>query len=490
MPYHEVFIDRDARAPLDLSRQAVFMRHRLQRLFSATVLATMDVGAVLASVYVAFALINRFTDVVLVVPGFAHIAAVCILVVVVFSLFGMYGRLRRRHGAGRVVRAYLLTAVVAAIWAVAIGDAGQRLYLATAWAFAVLMTLVLRSVYDVALARLYPQGDVVPLILVGRPAYVERTLGLLAFAPPKSRYRVLGVVGDEPFPDDWSEHHEGLGQLGLTANLEAIVRRERPAELLVGDPDLVRDSIPELTEICRRHHVVLKLAAIDLDFGHSRVCYLPEFGAPLFAIRPAALAGFDYYIKRAVDLGGALTGLVLLSPILAAIAVAIRATSPGPALFVAPRIGVGQRPFRCYKFRTMREDAPELQAELEGKNEADGAIFKITDDPRITNVGRFLRRTSLDELPQLWNVLRGEMSLVGPRPLPLRDFRLLDDIHKQRHVVLPGMTGLWQVCGRSDASFDEMIALDLRYIETWSLGLDLSILLRTLGAVANSRGAC
>ena len=172
-----------------------------------------------------------------------------------------------------------------------------------------------------------------------------------------------------------------------------------------------------------------------------------------------------------------------------AIAVAIKATSRGPVFFVDERIGVGQRPFRCYKFRTMVRDARASQEALEELNEADGVLFKLRDDPRVTSVGRFLRRTSLDELPQLFNVLKGDMSFVGPRPLPLRDCGLMDDSHRRRHVLKPGITGLWQVSGRSDLSFDDMVRLDLQYMETWSLRSDAYILWRTVGAVVRSRGA-
>ena len=141
------------------------------------------------------------------------------------------------------------------------------------------------------------------------------------------------------------------------------------------------------------------------------------------------------------------------------------------------------------KFRTMRHDAAELQAELEAENEARGALFKMRDDPRVTKVGSFLRRFSLDEVPQVLNVLRGEMSLVGPRPLPIRDYRLLEDWHRKRYLVLPGMTGLWQIAGRSDLEFDDLVRLDFYYLENWSIWLDISILLRTIPAVAAGKGA-
>jgi lipopolysaccharide/colanic/teichoic acid biosynthesis glycosyltransferase len=164
-------------------------------------------------------------------------------------------------------------------------------------------------------------------------------------------------------------------------------------------------------------------------------------------------------------------------------------SSRGPVLYRSVRPGIGGVPFPCFKFRTMYVDADERQAELEERNEADGAIFKIRHDPRVTPAGRLLRRFSLDELPQLLNVLRGEMSLVGPRPLPLRDFERLESWHKKRYLVLPGITGLWQVSGRSNLDFDDLVRLDFLYLERWSPFLDLTILIKTIPAVLLRRGA-
>jgi lipopolysaccharide/colanic/teichoic acid biosynthesis glycosyltransferase len=153
------------------------------------------------------------------------------------------------------------------------------------------------------------------------------------------------------------------------------------------------------------------------------------------------------------------------------------------------RPGMAGKPFRCLKFRTMREHADQIQDDLESLNETSGALFKIRRDPRLTKVGAFLRRFSLDELPQLINVIRGEMSLVGPRPLPTRDFERLEDWHKKRYLVLPGITGLWQVSGRSELDFDDLVRLDFLYLERWSVMLDLLILLKTIPAVLSRRGA-
>jgi lipopolysaccharide/colanic/teichoic acid biosynthesis glycosyltransferase len=176
-------------------------------------------------------------------------------------------------------------------------------------------------------------------------------------------------------------------------------------------------------------------------------------------------------------------------PLWLAVAGAVKLSSRGPVFYRDRRIGLGERAFGMMKFRTMYADAAERQASLEVDNEASGPLFKIKDDPRVTPFGRFLRRFSLDEMPQVLNVLWGEMSLVGPRPLPIRDYEQLLPWHRKRYLVLPGMTGLWQVSGRIDLSFDDLVRLDFYYIENWSIWLDITILARTLPAVLARRGA-
>ncbi len=195
-------------------------------------------------------------------------------------------------------------------------------------------------------------------------------------------------------------------------------------------------------------------------------------------------------MKRAIDVVGALVGLVVLAPLLALIVLAVKLTSRGPALFVQQRCGYGGRLFAFYKFRTMVEDAPDRRAELEHLNEMEGPIFKIRRDPRITWLGKILRKTSLDELPQLWNVLRGDMSLVGPRPPMPDEVARYNDRQAQRMSVMPGITGLWQVSGRSSLpSFERWLELDLEYARTWSLWLDVRILLKTFVVVVLAKGA-
>jgi exopolysaccharide biosynthesis polyprenyl glycosylphosphotransferase len=212
-------------------------------------------------------------------------------------------------------------------------------------------------------------------------------------------------------------------------------------------------------------------------------------GLPLLEVHYPGLDNTQRTLKRVLDVSGSVCGLLLLSPLLLAVAVAVRLDSPGPVLFRQKRVGADEKVFVCYMFRSMHRDAEARQAALEDLNEAEGPVFKIKNDPRVTRVGRFLRRWSIDELPQLLNVLKGEMSLVGPRPLPVRDFLRMEEEHKRRLGAIPGMTGYWQTSGRSDLSFQEMVRLDLYYIENWSLSFDLKIILKTLAAVLHRKGA-
>jgi exopolysaccharide biosynthesis polyprenyl glycosylphosphotransferase len=212
-------------------------------------------------------------------------------------------------------------------------------------------------------------------------------------------------------------------------------------------------------------------------------------GIPLIGMKETRLTGWKIALKRLIDIAGSSAMLLLLSPLLSVIGVAIKLDSPGRVLFTQTRLGRGERPFTCYKFRSMWEHAEEARPELSGLNEIAGPIFKIREDPRVTRVGRIIRRFSLDELPQLVNVFRGDMSLVGPRPPLPSEVEVYEDWHHERLRIPSGMTGLWQVMGRSDLTFDEMVMLDLYYAENWSLWLDFKILLRTIPTILFARGA-
>ena len=259
--------------------------------------------------------------------------------------------------------------------------------------------------------------------------------------------------------------------------------------MIIADPDFPQEIGLDLVERCHQHGVTVHVAPSTMEILLDRAEFVPGESVPLFTLRPPVFEGIEYAVKRTFDLVLSVVGLVLLSPLLLAIAAAVKLSSRGPVIYRSVRPGMGGRPFHCFKFRTMREHADQIQDDLESLNEQSGALFKIRQDPRLTPVGRLLRRFSLDELPQLVNVVRGEMSLVGPRPLPMRDFERLEEWHKKRYLVLPGITGLWQVSGRSELDFDDLVRLDFLYLERWSIFLDLSILLKTIPAVLSRRGA-
>jgi exopolysaccharide biosynthesis polyprenyl glycosylphosphotransferase len=260
-------------------------------------------------------------------------------------------------------------------------------------------------------------------------------------------------------------------------------------ELIVADSGIPEARLLEIVDAAHRRAVKVRFAPRTTELLVERGEYVPGQGVPLFELRPPIFAGTQWAVKRTFDVAVALLIAVIGTPVWLLIALAVKLTSRGPVFYPDPRVGLGEREFRMLKFRTMVVGAAGQQAALERANEASGALFKIRHDPRITTVGRLLRRFSLDELPNLINVLRGEMSLVGPRPLPLRDYALLDEWHRRRYNVLPGITGLWQIAGRSDLTFDDLVRLDFYYLENWSIWLDVSILAKTPLAVFARRGA-
>ena len=262
-----------------------------------------------------------------------------------------------------------------------------------------------------------------------------------------------------------------------------MITQHRIDEVIIADPDFPQQEAVELVDVCHNLGVRVRIAPSTMELLVHRAEFVPGEAVPLFELKPPVFEGFDYFLKRTFDIAVSSILLLMLSPLLAAAALAVRLSSRGPVVYRSMRPGIGGKPFACLKFRTMYRDADQRQADLESLNEATGALFKMRDDPRMTPVGRLLRRYSIDELPQLFNVLRGEMSLVGPRPLPERDFERLEEWHKKRYLVTPGITGLWQVSGRSELDFDDLVRLDFLYLERWSVFLDLSILVKTVPAV-------
>jgi exopolysaccharide biosynthesis polyprenyl glycosylphosphotransferase len=310
-------------------------------------------------------------------------------------------------------------------------------------------------------------------------------------------YRLVGYIADAadtPWSPNWRvpisrRKLGGVRRLGSLQDVERILLEHRLHEVIVALPASYHARTLDIMDQCRRLGIEFKLAPdlFEMRFNEVRIDALNS--VPLIGVKDIALRGFNLYLKRAMDVLLAVTALVMGAIPMVIIGLGVKLSSPGPVLFRQTRVGKGGRLFTCYKFRSMYQDAEARLAELRHLNEADGPIFKIRNDPRLTPFGRFLRRTSLDELPQIFNILRGEMSWVGPRPPTPDEVARYSEWHLKRLDVTPGLTGLWQVSGRSDLSFDEMVKLDLYYAENWSLAMDIMILLKTIPAVLKREGA-
>jgi exopolysaccharide biosynthesis polyprenyl glycosylphosphotransferase len=413
-----------------------------------------------------------------------------LLTVLLFWRSGLYASRSQRPGLTRIVASLFQVAVVALIFAVVSGQEFRSFYIF--WgslAFGLLYVPLLRHLYERATgALLRAAGYHRRAVLVGTGQQIVDVAHALRDTARSGSTRtpveIVGYLAAGAVPSA-----RGLRALGSVRDLDQVLGSQPVDEVIIADSEFPQGEAVELVDRCHRRGVRVCIAPTTMEILINRAEFVPGESVPLFELGPPVFEGIDFALKRAFDvvLAGAL--LVLLSPLLALIAIAIRLTSRGPVLFRSLRRGIGQQPFACLKFRTMYADAEARQDELDALNEASGALFKIRDDPRLTPVGRLLRRFSLDELPQLVNVLRGDMSMVGPRPLPERDYQLLQEWHRKRYLVLPGMTGLWQVSGRSQLDFDDLVRLDFIYLERWSLALDLAILAKTIPAVLTRRGA-
>jgi exopolysaccharide biosynthesis polyprenyl glycosylphosphotransferase len=407
-----------------------------------------------------------------------------LVTVLMFARVDLYADRPRRPGLAGIATALFQATVIAALFALANGEhfATYSLFYGSLF-FGTVYIGALRHLHTRVTGYLLEQaGYTRRALLVGSGKHIEAVAHALA---GKSRTRVdlVGYISLTPRPSN------GLRSLGQLEDLPDVLASERVQEVIIADPDFPQEQAVELVDVCHRRGVTVHVAPSTMDILTERAEFVPGQTVPLFTLRPPVFEGIDYALKRTFDLVLSTLGLIFLSPILLLIAIAIKLNSRGSVIYRSVRPGMAGRPFYCFKFRTMREHSDQIQADLEPLNESSGALFKIRDDPRLTTVGRFLRRFSLDELPQLVNVVRGEMSLVGPRPLPMRDFEKLEEWHKKRYLVLPGITGLWQISGRAELDFDDLVRLDFVYLERWSVFLDLSILLKTIPAVLSRRGA-
>jgi exopolysaccharide biosynthesis polyprenyl glycosylphosphotransferase len=307
---------------------------------------------------------------------------------------------------------------------------------------------------------------------------------------PEIGYRLLGLVDDE-WPGIDAVKTTGFTVVSNFAGLAEYLRRNVVDEVAIYLPfgSFYKHS-SEIAELCGLHGITMRFNSDIFGLKTARWRAEEFVGDQYIATYTGTNEAWPRVIKRLLDIAVSASALLVLSPILVAAAIAIRLTSPGPVLFLQERIGLNKRRFKIFKFRTMIPNAEKMMAMLETQNEVTGPVFKMKKDPRITRVGGLLRRSSIDELPQLLNVLSGDMSLVGPRPLPVRDFEgFNEDWQRRRFSVKPGITCLWQVNGRSGISFDQWMLLDLKYMDEWSLWLDFKILAKTVPAVLKGQGA-
>lgn len=403
-------------------------------------------------------------------PGlFWILMAVTLLLFAHNGLYGASSQWKNYVRSGQLVSGVYLSALVLGYFY----DpklAPPRSLFFTAWFGSVGLVIVLRLLASLLLKQSEQSQTSVFLL-----ARAERLPALAQVLKRRSRYTVVGAA------------------LASTTSTPTTIQ----AILNSGAQEVLAESLPQ-TELAsglywqlRRAGITLRLIPSSVEMLHRRGVPEVVAGIPTLRMEATFLGGWDYRLKRWFDFVGALLGLMLLSPLLLMVAIAIKLSSPGPVFFCQERMGLHGRVFQMWKFRTMIPGAAAMQTTLEQQNESDdGVMFKIKHDPRITAIGQFLRHTSIDELPQLFNVLLGQMSLVGPRPLPLRDVERFDPWHHTRHQVLPGITGLWQVSGRSTIdAFNDAARLDLYYIDNWSLNLDLEILLETCRIVLSGKGA-
>ncbi|MCW4385440.1 sugar transferase [Salinibacterium sp. SYSU T00001] len=320
-------------------------------------------------------------------------------------------------------------------------------------------------------------------------AYVTRQIERAS----RAAYTVVGAVIDGPPAAQADAAAASLKELPQRHNLDAVAATaaELGADSVVvaGSPSDRPDFIRELSWQLEGTATELVLATSLADVAGPRIHLRPIEGLPLIHVEIPQFEGGRHIVKRAFDVVVSATALVLLAPLLALIALAVRLDSPGPALFAQERVGRDGRRFTMWKFRTMTPNASEDLAGLLDHNETDGVLFKMRNDPRVTRIGRLLRRHSLDELPQLWNILIGDMSVVGPRPPLPREVESYEKHVHRRLYIRPGLTGMWQINGRSDLSWEESVRLDLYYVENWSLVGDIVIMWRTLRQVSNPVGA-
>ncbi len=476
------------------------------RNIEGVLLAALDAALILLAFALAYwmryelrwpAPFNHFIQEVLTVnyvPFASFQPYVGLLIVVLLALFAMKGLYRLPRNAslldhlGPIISATTTGVALVVLFTIIQRPLYSRLLFAFAWGTTIACIGVSRAVVLNVRRWRWARGVGRERVLVIGGTGLGRQVMDSIVAQTFLGYSLVGYLEDRELPR--GERRDGhFRHLGGVHLLEPMIVAQRVKLVIIALPFWEHHRLPEIVRICRAAAVEFRVVPDLFELSFDRINVLNLSGIPLIGLKELSLKGWNLVLKRAIDLSLIVLAAPLLLPLVGLIAWAIRRDSPGPAIFKQTRIGRGGQPFTVFKFRTMVADAEARKAELAHHNEADGPIFKIRNDPRLTRIGRILRRSSLDELPQLWNVVRDEMSLVGPRPQLPEEVAQYEEWHNRRLEVKPGMTGLWQVLGRSDTSFDEMVRLDIYYAENWSPGMDLRILLETVPAVLSGKGA-
>jgi len=412
----------------------------------------------------------------------------------IFFTFKLYHSRRLSGKSGEVIDVFKATSIGAVIILTAaiffrIHDISFQV-IAVFWVCSTIISITSRILLRYFLQWVRIQGRNLRHVLIIGTNSRAIQFGDKLLASPELGYRVIGFVDDEWVGVDSLKKTKYRLVCDLNG-FQAFVRNLVVDEVIVTLPlKSLYEKASRIIAICEEQGIIARYLSniFDVDHSISKVDNLEKYA--LIPLAEKTIHGSKSLIKRLVDIILSSVFLLLLSPVFILTAIAIRLTSEGPVFFIQKRVGLGKRVLRLLKFRTMVMDAEEKQAELEDCNEASGPVFKITDDPRITRIGRFLRKTSIDELPQFINVLKGDMSIVGPRPLPVRDYNgFSEDWHRRRFSVRPGITCLWQIQGRSTVLFDRWMELDMEYIDRWSLWLDLKIVIKTIPIVLKGIGA-
>lgn len=410
---------------------------------------------------------------------------------IIFRLIGLYQTKRfgrRIEECIDILKATSLgTCVIGSIAALFYTELLQSYFIVEFWLSAVVLTLLTRMTMRLILRAVrYKDRNLRHIVIVGTNERAFRFAEKIR-EHKEMGYSVLGFVDRECMVDS-----ERIDLISDFDRFPEILDRHVVDEVIVALPlhSFYREIRAVLT-LCEEQGIKVRFIMemlFDLARTKTNIEYMD--GAPFLTLYMGPHDGFLLRIKRIIDITISTLALIVLMPLFVVIGILIKIDSRGPIFFVQERVGYNKRRFPFYKFRTMTSDAEKRQVEIEHLNEANGPVFKIRDDPRVTKIGKILRKTSMDELPQLFNVVKGEMSLVGPRPLPLRDYeRFEENWQKRRFSVRPGITCLWQIQGRSELSFEKWIELDMEYIDRWSLLLDFKILIKTIPAVVRGAGA-